>query len=82
MSSFAVPRGKVLSPRMWRDFVIEANDGIIATATLVAVTAALVITSYVGARIGHTHPARTVARAVAIGVSTLVLALLVGQSIG
>ena len=35
MRSFAVPRGKVLSPRMWRDFVIEANDGIIATAGIV-----------------------------------------------
>jgi vacuolar iron transporter family protein len=49
--------------------------------TLLAVTGALVITSYVGARIGHTHPARTVLRAVAIGVSTLLLALLVGQSL-
>ena len=50
--------------------------------TLVAVTVALVITSYVGARIGHTHPARTVLRAVVIGVSTLLLALVVGQAIG
>ncbi|HEX5088673.1 MAG TPA: VIT1/CCC1 transporter family protein [Nocardioides sp.] len=50
--------------------------------TLVAVTVALVITSYVGARIGYTQPARTVLRAVTIGVSTLVLALIVGQSIG
>jgi VIT1/CCC1 family predicted Fe2+/Mn2+ transporter len=41
---------------------------------------ALVITSYIGARIGHTHPARTVLRAVAIGVTTLVLALVVGQA--
>jgi VIT1/CCC1 family predicted Fe2+/Mn2+ transporter len=49
--------------------------------TLLAVAAALVITSYVGARIGQTHPARTVLRAVVIGVSTLLLALLVGQSL-
>jgi VIT1/CCC1 family predicted Fe2+/Mn2+ transporter len=49
--------------------------------TLLAVAAALVITSYVGARIGHTHPARTVLRAVAIGVSTLLLALVVGQAL-
>jgi VIT1/CCC1 family predicted Fe2+/Mn2+ transporter len=49
--------------------------------TFVAVTAALVITSYVGARIGHTHPARTVLRAVAIGVATLLLALAVGQAL-
>ena len=50
--------------------------------TLVAVTAALILTSYVGARIGHTHPARTVLRAMVIGVSTLLLALIVGQAIG
>lgn len=50
--------------------------------TLVAVTVALVITSYVGARIGQTHPARTVLRAVVIGVSTLLLALMVGKAIG
>jgi vacuolar iron transporter family protein len=49
--------------------------------TFVAVTVALVITSYVGARIGHTHPARTVLRAVAIGVATLLLALAVGQAL-
>jgi vacuolar iron transporter family protein len=49
--------------------------------TLVAVTVALAITSYVGARIGHTHPARTVLRAIAIGVSTLLLALVVGQAL-
>jgi VIT1/CCC1 family predicted Fe2+/Mn2+ transporter len=49
--------------------------------SLVAVTGALVITSYVGARIGHTHPARTVLRAVAIGVSTLLLAVVVGQAL-
>jgi VIT1/CCC1 family predicted Fe2+/Mn2+ transporter len=50
--------------------------------TLVAVTISLVITSYVGARIGHTHPARTVLRAVVVGVGTLLLALLVGQAFG
>jgi vacuolar iron transporter family protein len=49
--------------------------------TLLAVTVALVITSYVGAKIGHTHPARTVLRAVIIGVSTLLLALAVGQTL-
>lgn len=59
--------------------VVPAQTRVLTT--LLAVTVALVITSYVGARIGHTHPARTVLRAVTIGVSTLLLALAVGQTL-
>lgn len=46
--------------------------------TLIAVSIALVITSYVGARVGRTRPLSTILRALSIGVSTLLLALLVG----
>ncbi len=49
--------------------------------TTIAVAVALVITSYVGAAIGNTHPLRTVLRTVTIGLATLGLAVLVGQSL-
>lgn len=47
--------------------------------TLGAVSLSLVITSYVGARFGHTHPARTVIRAVSFGLLTLAIASGVGE---
>lgn len=47
--------------------------------TLGAVTVSLAITSYVGARFGHTHPARTILRAVSFGLLTLAIATAVGE---
>lgn len=60
-------------------FLVPVNARVLTTAVAVAV--ALAITSYVGATIGHTHPVKTVLRTVAIGLSTLLLAVLVGQSL-
>ena len=47
--------------------------------TLGAVTLSLAITSLVGAKFGHTHPARTIIRAVAFGLLTLAIASGVGE---
>lgn len=58
--------------------LVPYNRRILTTA--IAVTIALVITSYVGATVGNTRPARTVLRAVTIGLATLLLAVAVGLS--
>jgi VIT1/CCC1 family predicted Fe2+/Mn2+ transporter len=58
-------------------FVLPAGTRLFTT--LLAVAGALIITSYVGSRMGNTHPGRTVMRAVAIGVSSMLMALVIGQ---
>ncbi|MFC6715871.1 VIT1/CCC1 transporter family protein [Branchiibius cervicis] len=47
--------------------------------TLAAVTISLSITSLVGAKFGHTHPVRTIVRAVSFGLLTLAIAASVGE---
>ncbi|KYH45111.1 VIT1/CCC1 transporter family protein [Branchiibius sp. NY16-3462-2] len=47
--------------------------------TLGAVTLSLGVTSFVGAKFGHTHPARTIIRAVGFGLLTLAIASGVGE---
>ena len=58
-------------------FLVPVNARVLTTALPVAI--ALTITSYVGATIGHTRPLKTVARTVAIGLTTLLLAVAIGQ---
>jgi len=61
-------------------FLVPYNVRILTTA--IAVTLALIVTSIIGARVGHTRTVPTVVRAVAIGLVTLLLAMLVGEWIG
>ena len=48
-------------------------------AIFVAVAVSLVVTSLVGARTGHMHVGRTVARTLAVGLGTLAVSYAVGQ---
>jgi VIT1/CCC1 family predicted Fe2+/Mn2+ transporter len=52
-----------------------------AWAIVVAVAASLVVTSIVGARTGHMHVGRTIARTLAIGLGTLAVSYALGQLI-
>ncbi len=61
-------------------FLVPYNVRILTTG--VAVTIALIVTSVVGARVGHTRTVPTVVRAVMIGLVTLLLAMLVGEWLG
>lgn len=76
LSAVAFAAGGVL-PLVLSIF-IPGNDRLLVTGA--AVTLALVITSYVGARVAQTPPLRTVLRTVTIGVATLALAALVGSA--
>jgi VIT1/CCC1 family predicted Fe2+/Mn2+ transporter len=50
-------------------------------AIVAAVTASLIVTSIVGARTGHMHVGRTVARTLAVGLGTLAVSYALGQLI-
>jgi VIT1/CCC1 family predicted Fe2+/Mn2+ transporter len=52
-----------------------------AWAIVVAVAVSLVVTSVVGARTGHMHVGRTIARTLAVGLGTLAVSYAVGQLI-
>jgi VIT1/CCC1 family predicted Fe2+/Mn2+ transporter len=52
-----------------------------AWAIVVAVAVSLVVTSVVGARTGHMHVGRTIARTLAVGLGTLAVSYTVGQLI-
>ena len=46
-----------------------------------AIAVSLVVTSVVGARTGHMHVGRTVARTLAVGLGTLAISYALGQAI-
>jgi len=75
LSALAYAAGAVLPILI--SLMVPAHSRLLTTG--IAVVIALVITSYVGATIGHTSPVRTVVRTVGIGIATLVLAAGVGQ---
>jgi VIT1/CCC1 family predicted Fe2+/Mn2+ transporter len=58
---------------------VFAPVAIEAWAIVVAVAVSLVVTSVVGARTGHMHVGRTVARTLAVGLGTLAVSYAVGQ---
>jgi VIT1/CCC1 family predicted Fe2+/Mn2+ transporter len=60
---------------------VFAPVAIEAWAIVAAVSVSLVVTSVVGARTGHMHVGRTVARTLAVGLGTLAVSYAVGQLI-
>jgi VIT1/CCC1 family predicted Fe2+/Mn2+ transporter len=60
---------------------VFAPVAIEAWAIVVAVVVSLVVTSIVGARTGHMHVGRTIARTLAIGLGTLAISYALGQLI-